>query len=226
MEKLAAAKILSLPQHPPLKEGDVVKIKGEEDVYVLLLEPLEDEPGAYRGLPFKGRHELVPVDLLVHEELIEEVVGKAHPLLVEIAREMEKTPVWSLKGEDEFVLTLRAIQLGSEYYLTEPWERVVVCKKATILITEGADLSSLKFSRFGEASVRELPSGELEVVLLAGTASFSGRVEVSPEGRVLSEEPPPVKVFVGDKELTLEDGEDLVLYARGDESLPEVRVLV
>jgi hypothetical protein len=224
MEKLTATKILSLPQHPPLKGGEFVKI--EEGVYALILEPLADEPGAYRSVPFKGTFEMVPVDLLVHEELIEGVVGKVHPLLLEIAREVKKRPVWVLgKEEDEeFLRRLMAIQWGSEFCLTEPWQRVVVCKKATILITESADLGLLKFSRFGKASVRELPSGELEVVLTAGTAYFYGGIEVLPSGDTIKKGA-PVKLFVEGEEVVLDQDEDLVLYVRGDESLPEVRVI-
>jgi hypothetical protein len=216
----------TLPTLPPLKGGEVVKIKEEEDVYVLLIQPLADEPGAYKGVPLRGRFELVPVDLLVHEELIEEVVGVAHPLLLEVARDAKKRPVWVLgKEEDEpFLRKLRAIQWGSEFCLTEPWQRVVCCRKATILITESADLGLLKFSRFGEASIKELPSGELEVVLEAGTTYFSGEADVLPDGRIIKKGA-PVKVFVEGEEVLLDEDEDLVLYVRGDESLPEVRVI-
>jgi len=217
--------LLNLPSLPPLKGGEVVKV--DEGVYALILEPLADEPSAYRSVPFKeGAFEMVPVDLLVHEELIEEVVGVAHPLLVEVAREVKKRPVWVLgKEEDEdFLRTLRAIQWGSEFCLTEPWQRVVVCRKATILISQEADLSLLKFSRFGEASVKELPDGRLEVVLTAGAAYFYGGTEVLPDGRIVKKGA-PVKVFVEGEEVLLEEDEDLVLYVRGDESLPEVRVI-
>jgi len=217
---------ISLPTLPPLKGGEVVKIKGEEDVYVLLLEPLADEPGAYKGVPFKGMYEMVPVDLLVHEELIEEVVGVAHPLLVEVAREVKKRPVWVLgKEEDEpFLRRLRAIQWGSEFCLTEPWQRVVCCRKATILISKETDTSLLRFSRFGKASVKELPSGELEVVLEAGAAYFSGETDVLPDGRIIKKGA-PVKVFVEGEEVLLDEDEDLVLYVREGEGLPEVRVV-
>jgi hypothetical protein len=217
--------LLSLPTLPPLKGGEVVKV--EEGLYALLLEPLADEPGAYRSVPFKERtFEMVPVDLLVHEELIEEVVGKAHPLLLEVAREAKKRPVWVLgKEEDEpFLRRLRAIQWGSEFCLTEPWQRVVCCRKATILITEKADTSLLRFSRFGEASLKELPGGQLEVVLQAGTAYFYGGIEVLPDGRIIKKGP-SVKLFVEGEEVVLDEDEDLVLYVRGDESLPEVRVI-
>jgi hypothetical protein len=217
---------ISLPALPPLKGGEVVKIKGEEDVYVLLIQPLDDEPGAYKGVPFKGTYEMVPVDLLVHEELIEEVVGRAHPLLLEVAREAKKRPVWVLgKEENEpFLRRLRAIQWGSEFCLTEPWQRVVCCRKATILITESADVSGLEFSRFGKASVKELPGGELEVVLHAGAAYFSGGIEVLPSGDTIKKGA-PVKVFVEGEEVVLEEDEDLVLYVREGENLPEVRVI-
>jgi hypothetical protein len=166
---------LSLPPFPPLKGGEVVKV--DEGLYALILEPLVDEPGAYRSVPFKeGTFEMIPVDLLVHEELIKEVVGRAHPLLLEVAREAEKLPVGFLRAKDDEVLRrVIAVQWGSEFCLTEPWQRVVVCRKATILINKEADLSLLKFSRFGEASLRELPSGELEVVLTAGAAYVSDR---------------------------------------------------
>jgi hypothetical protein len=217
---------ISLPTLPPLKGGEVVKV--DEGVYALILEPLVDEPGAFRSVPFKeGTFEMVPVDLLVHEELIKKVVGKAHPLLVEVAREAKKRPVWVLGSEENepFLRKARAVQWGSEFCLTEPWQRVVCCRKATILITESADISGLKFSRFGEASVKELPSGGLEVVLHAGAAHFNGRVEAGPNGRILLEEAPPVKVFVEDEEVRLEKGENLVLYVREGEDLPEVRVI-
>jgi len=203
--------LLNLPSLPPLKGGEVVKIKGEEDVYVLLIQPLDDEPEAYKGVPLRGRFEMIPVDLLVHEELIEEVVGVAHPLLLEVAREAEKRPVDFLRDkDDEFLRKVIAVQWGSEFCLTEPWQRVVVCKKATILISKEADVSLLKFSRFGEASLKELPSGELEVVITAGAAYFKGA---------------PVKVFVEGEEVLLEEDEDLVLYVREGEDLPEVRVV-
>jgi hypothetical protein len=217
--------LLSLPTLPPLKGGEVVKIKGEEDVYVLLIQPLDDEPEAYKGVPLRGRFEMVPVDLLVHEELIEEVVGVAHPLLLEVAREAEKRPVGFLRDkDDEFLRKVIAVQWGSEYCLTEPWQRVVVCRKATILITESAYLSGLKFSRFGEASLKELPDGRLEVVLTAGAAHFSGEADVLPNGGIVKKGP-SVKVFVEGEEVLLDEGEDLVLYVRGDETLPEVRVI-
>jgi len=217
--------LLNLPTLPPLKEGEVVKV--EEGLYALLLEPLADEPGAYRGVPFKeGTFEMVPVDLLVHEELIEEVVGKAHPLLLEVAREAKKRPVWVLgKEEDEpFLRRLRAVQWGSEFCLTEPWQRVVCCQKAAILISQEADLSGLRFSRFGRASVKELPGGQLEVVLTAGTAYFTGEDDVLPDGRIIKKGA-PVKLFVEGEEVLLDEDEDLVLYVREDESLPEVRVV-
>jgi len=217
--------LLSLPTHPPLRGGEVVKV--DEGLYALILEPLADEPGAYRSVPFKeGTFEMVPMDLLVHEELIEEVVGVAHPLLLEVAREAKKRPVWVLgKEEDEpFLRKARAVQWGSEFCLTEPWQGVVVCKKATILITESADISGLKFSRFGEASVKELPSGELEVALQAGAAYFYGGIEVLPSGDTIKKGA-PVKLFVEGEEVLLEEDEDLVLYVRGGEDLPEVRVI-
>jgi hypothetical protein len=223
MEKVS---LLTLPSLPPLKGGEVVKIKGEEDVYVLLIQPLDDEPGAFRSVPFKGMYEMVPVDLLVHEELIEEVVGVAHPLLLEVAREAKKRPVWVLGSEkgEELLRKLRAIQWGSEFCLTEPWQRVVCCRKATILITESADISGLKFSRFGRASVRELSDGKLEVVLQAGAAYFYGGIEVLPDGRLVKTGP-SVKVFIEGEEVLLDEDEDLVLYVREGEDLPEVRVI-
>ncbi len=91
-------------------------------------------------------------------------------------------------------------------------------------ITESADVSGLKFSRFGEASVRELPSGELEVVLHAGAAYFYGGTEVLPDGGIVKKGA-PVKVFVEGEEVLLEEDEDLVLYVREGEALPEVRVI-
>jgi hypothetical protein len=117
-----------------------------------------------------------------------------------------------------------AVQWGSEFCLTEPWQRVVCCRKATILITESADISGLKFSRFGEASLRELPSGELEVVLTAGAAYFNGRVEALPDGRIVKKGP-SVKAFIEGEEVLLDEDEDLVLYVREGEGLPEVRVV-
>jgi hypothetical protein len=209
---------LHLPKLPPLRGGEIVRV--EEDLYVLLLEPLADEPGAYRGVPLK-EWTPVPVDLLVHEDLIEDVVGRYFPALLQKARAMERRPVNFLRDKDEFLRKVMAVQWGSEFCLTEPWQRVVVCKKATILITERADLSLLRFSRFGKASVRELPDGKLEVVLEAGATYFSGRTEVLPNGRIIKTGP-SVKVFVEDKEVLLEEDEDLVLYVRGEESLPEV----
>ncbi len=215
---------ISLPKFPPLKGGEVVKI--EEGVYALLLEPLADEPSAYKGVPFKGTYEMVPVDLLVHEELIEEVVGVVHPLLLEVAREAKKRPVWVLGSEkdEELLRRLRAIQWGSEFCLTEPWQRVVCCRKATILISEEADLSLLKFSRFGKASLKELPGGELEVVLHAGAAYFYGETEVLPNGDIIKKGA-PVRLFVEGEEVLLDEDEDLVLYVREGEALPEVRVI-
>jgi hypothetical protein len=63
-----------------------------------------------------------------------------------------------------------------------------------------------------------------EVALQAGAAYFTGGHEVLPDGRVVKKDP-SVKVFVEDEEVLLEEDEDLVLYVRGDESLPEVRVV-
>jgi hypothetical protein len=211
---------LSLPSHPPLKGGEVVKVEG--GVYALLLEPLDYEPGAFDSVPLReGTLEPVPVDLLVHEELIEEVVGCATPLLLQEARERKG----HVSLRDRVLLRqVEAVQWGSEFCLTEPWQRVVVCKKATILITEGADLSALRFSRFGKASVKELPDGKLEVVLEAGTAYFTGGHEALPDGRIIKKGP-PVKVFIEGEEVLLDEDEDLVLYVRGDESLPEVRAI-
>jgi len=217
MEK---ASLLNLPSLPPLKGGEIVKVG--EDLYVLLLEPLADEPSAYKGVPLK-EWEPFPVDLLVHEDLIEEVVGWYFPTLLQKAREMERRPVSALGDKDEFLREVIAVQWGSEFCLTEPWQRVVCCRKATILITESADTSGLKFSRFGNASVKELPDGKLEVVLGAGAAYFYGGTEVLPDGRIVKKGA-PVKVFVEGEEVLLEEDEDLVLYVRGDESLPEVRV--
>jgi hypothetical protein len=214
-------KTLLLPTLPPLKGGEIVKVG--EDLYVLLLEPLADEPSAYKGVPLK-EWEPFPVDLLVHEDLIEEVVGWYFPTLLQKAREMERRPVSALGDKDEFLREVIAVQWGSEFCLTEPWQRVVCCRKATILITESADTSGLKFSRFGNASVKELPDGKLEVVLGAGAAYFYGGTEVLPDGRIVKKGA-PVKVFVEGEEVLLEEDEDLVLYVRGDESLPEVRVI-
>jgi hypothetical protein len=211
----------SLPYLPPLKGGEIVKVG--EDLYVLLLEPLADEPSAYKGVPLK-EWEPFPVDLLVHEEMIEEVVGSASPTLLQKARGLKRRPVNSLRDNDEFLRKVIAVQWGSEFCLTEPWQRVVVCKKATILITEGAGLSLLRFSRFGKASVKELPGGKLEVVLQAGAAYFTGGHEVLPSGRIIKKGP-SVKVFIEGEKVLLEEDEDLVLYVRGGEDLPEVRVI-
>jgi hypothetical protein len=214
---------LSLPSYPPLKGGEIVKVG--EGLYALLLEPLADEPEAYKSVPLrKGTYEIVPVDLLVHEELIEEVVGSISPSLLQIARGIERRPVDFLRDKDEFLREVIAVQWGSEFCLTEPWQRVVVCRKATILITEGANMSALRFSRFGKASVRELPDGNLEVALEAGAAYFTGGYEALPDGGIVKKGP-SVKVFVEGEEVLLED-EDLVLYVRGDEGLPEVRVVL
>jgi len=209
-----------LPSLPPLRGGEIVKV--EEGLYVLLLEPLADEPGAYRGVPLK-EWTPVPVDLLVHEDLIEDVVGWYFPSLLQIARGLERRPVSFLRDKDEFLRKALAVQWGSENCLTEPWQRVVVCKKATILITEGADLSALRFSRFGKASLRELPDG-VEVVLTAGAAYFTGGHDVLPDGGIVKKGA-SVKLFIEGKEVLLEEDEDLVLYVREGEDLPEVRVL-
>jgi len=220
MEKTS---VLKLPTLPPLKGGEVVKVEG--GVYALLLEPLADEPGAFRSVPLKeGTLEPVPVDLLVHEELIEDVVGRYFPTLLQKAQGLKKVPVCALRDKNEFLRKVMAVQWGSEFCLTEPWQRVVVCRRATILITEGADLSLLRFSRFGKASLRELPDGKLEVVLLAGAAYFTGGHEVLPDGGIIKKGA-PVKVFVEGEEVLLEEDEDLVLYVREGEDLPEVRVL-
>jgi hypothetical protein len=216
MEKV----FLNLPLFPPLKGGEVVKVEG--GVYALLLEPLDYEPGAFDSVPLReGTLEPVPVDLLVHEELIEEVVGCATPLLLQEAR--EKKGHVSLR--DRVLLRqVEAVQWGSEFCLTEPWQRVVVCRKATILITEGDDLSLLRFSRFGKASVKELPDGKLEVVLHAGAAYFTGGHEVLSSGRIIRKGP-SVKAFIEGEEVLLDEDEDLVLYVREGEDLPEVRVI-
>jgi len=215
---------LTLPIYPPLKGGEVVKVK-EEEIFLLLVKPLEDEPEAYRGVPLvktRGTLKAVPVELLIHEELIKEVVGRVSPDDLQRIRGGKRHPI----SEDwrEISPVLWGLHVGSEYCLTEPWQRVVVCKKATILISKEADISLLKFSRFGEASVKELPSGELEVALQAGAAYFSGRFEDLPSGDTIKKGA-PVKVFVEGEEVLLSEDEDLVLYVRGDESLPEVRVI-
>jgi len=219
MEKLLS---LNLPSLPPLRGGEIVKVG--EDLYVLLLEPLADEPGAYRGVPLvnKGTLKAVPVDLLVHEELIEEVVGRVSPEDLERIRGVKRHPI----NEDwrEISPVLWGLHVGSEYCLTEPWQRVVVCKKATILISKEADISLLRFSRFGKASVKELPDGNLEVVLQAGAAYFTGGHDVLPDGGIVKKGA-SVKLFIEGKEVLLEEDEDLVLYVREGEDLPEVRVL-
>ena len=219
MEKLLS---LNLPSLPPLRGGEIVKVG--EDLYVLLLEPLADEPGAYRGVPLvnKGTLKAVPVDLLVHEELIEEVVGRVSPEDLERIRGVKRHPI----NEDwrEISPVLWGLHVGSEYCLTEPWQRVVVCKKATILISKEADISLLRFSRFGKASVKELPDGNLEVVLQAGAAYFTGGHAVLPDGGIVKKGA-SVKLFIEGKEVLLEEDEDLVLYVREGEDLPEVRVL-
>ena len=218
MEKLLP---LNLPSLPPLKGGEIVKV--EEDLYVLLLEPLADEPGAYKGVPLK-EWTPVPVDLLVHEELIEDVVGWYFPSLLKIARELKRRPVSFLRDKDEFLRKVLAVQWGSEFCLTEPWQRVVCCRKATILISKEADISLLRFSRFGKASLKELPDGNLEVVLTAGTAYFTGGHDVLPDGGIVKKGA-SVKLFVEGEEVLLDEDEDLVLYVREGEDLPEVRVL-
>jgi len=218
MEK---ASLLNLPSLPPLKGGEIVKVG--EDLYVLLLERMDDEPSAYKGVPLK-EWEPVPVDLLVHEDLIEDVVGWYFPTLLQKARAMARRPVDFLRDKDEFLRKVIAVQWGSELCLTEPWQRVVCCRKATILITEKADISLLRFSRFGKASVKELPGGEIEVVLEAGTTYFTGGYDALPDGRIVKKDP-SVKLFIEGEEVPLNEGEDLVLYVRGDESLPEVRVV-
>jgi len=217
MEKLLS---LNLPSLPPLRGGEIVKVG--EDLYVLLLEPLADEPGAYRGVPLK-EWTPVPVDLLVHEDLIEDVVGWYFPSLLQIARGLERRPVSFLRDKDEFLREVIAVQWGSENCLTEPWQRVVVCKKATILISKEADISLLRFSRFGKASVKELPDG-VEVVLQAGAAYFTGGHDVLPDGGIVKKGA-SVKLFIEGKEVLLEEDEDLVLYVREGEDLPEVRVV-
>jgi hypothetical protein len=203
----------SLP-HLPLRGGEVVRLEG--GVYALLLEPLADEPGAFKSVPLKETLDPVPVDLLVHEELIEEVIGKASPSLLQKAQGMKKSPVWAMRDE-----TLMAVQWGSENCLTEPWQKVVVCKKATILITERADINALKFSRFGEASLRELPDGRVEIVLSAGAIYFTGGYDALPDGGIVKKGA-SVKVFIEGKEVLLKEDEDLVLYVREGEDLPEV----
>jgi len=211
---------LSLPSLPPLRGGEIVKVG--EDLYVLLLERMDDEPSAYKGVPLK-EWEPFPVDLLVHEDLIEDVVGWYFPSLLKKARAMDRRPVDFLR-KDEFLSKVIAVQWGSELCLTEPWQRVVCCKKATILINEKADTSLLRFSRFGKASVKELPDGNLEVVLESGAAYFTGGHEVLPNGGIIKTDP-SVKLFIEGEEVLLEEDEDLVLYVRGGEGLPEVRVV-
>ena len=201
-------------------------MKVGEGLYALLLEPLADEPEAYKSVPLrKGTYEIVPVDLLVHEELIEEVVGSISPSLLQIARGIERRPVDFLRDKDEFLREVIAVQWGSEFCLTEPWQRVVVCRKATILIADSAILSGFRFSRFGKASVKELPDGNLEVALEAGAAYFYGGYDTLPDGRIVKKGP-SVKAFVEGEEVLLREDEDLVLYVRGDEDLPEARVVL
>jgi len=212
---------LSLPSHPPLCGGEIVKVEG--GLYVLLLERMDDEPSAYKGVPLR---EWAPVlvDLLVHEDLIEEVVGRISPAILQIARALKRRPVNFLRDEDEFLRKVITVQWGSEMCLTEPWQRVVCCRKATILITEKADISLLRFSRFGKASVKELPGGELEVVLTAGAAYFTGGYDALPDGGIVKKDP-SVKVFIEGEEFPLNEGEDFALYVREGEDLPEARVI-
>ena len=212
---------IHFPSLPPLRGGEIVKVG--EDLYVLLLEPLADEPSAYKGVPLK-EWEPFPVDLLVHEDLIEDVVGWYFPTLLQKARALDRRPVNFLRDQDEFLRKVIAVQWGSEFCLTEPWQRVVCCRKATILITEKADIGLLRFSRFGKASLKELPDGKLEVVLHAGATYFMGGYDALPDGRIVKKGP-SVKVFVEGEEVLLDEDEVFVLYVRGDESLPEVRVI-
>jgi len=213
-----------LPYLPPLKGGEVVKVEG--DIYVLLLERMDNEPSAYKGVPLTVTGEPVPVEILIHEDFIKGVVGWYFPSLLQQARALERRPLDFLRDKDDkFLRELIAVQWGSELCLTEPWQKVVVCRKATILIAESAILSGFRFSRFGKASVKELPDGNLEVALEAGAAYFTGGYEALPDGRIVKKGP-SVKVFVEGEEVLLGEDEDLVLYVRGDEGLPEVRVVL
>jgi hypothetical protein len=202
---------ISLPSLPPLKGGEVVKVRGK-DIFLLIVEPLEIWPGAYSCVPFiKNRNkppgfETPPLKIFLHEELIEEVVDRVPLYYLEEVRGME---MHFVVGEDWRIITpvLWEIQKISNSYDEVEF---ISCRKASILITKEADISLLRFSRFGSASAKTLPDGSIEVVLYEGIAYFYGDavpVEVIENGEG--------DIFFGPFAIWVREGEDL----------PEVRVI-
>lgn len=199
---------LVIPHLPPLKGGEVVKVRGK-DLFLLIVEPLEIWPGAYSCVPLiKNMNqplgiETPPLEIFLHEELIEEVVDEVPLYYLEEVRGMKRHFV---VGEEWRKIT----PLLWEVQEMNPEEmEVLTCKRASIFISKEADISLLRFSRFGSASAKALPDGSIEVILYKGIAYFYG-------------ESSSVEVFRKGKRVSVE--EPFALWVREGKCLPEVRV--
>ncbi|MCI4453771.1 MAG: hypothetical protein JHC25_02355 [Thermodesulfobacterium sp.] len=203
---------LVLPSLPPLRGGEVVKVKGK-GVYLLLLKPLEILPGVYASVPFvnttEGDIATLPLEVYLDEELIEEVVARVPSDYLEKVQGSQRyfvdddwrviTPVlWEIQG------------MSAEYF--KEMLCPISCKKATIIISERCDFNLFKFSRFGRVSARKLPNGRLEVILQEGTFYFYGK-------RIR------VEVVQGSKRRITERGRFALCVEEGKD-LPEMRVVL
>ncbi len=209
---------LVLPSLPPLRGGEIVKVK-EKGLTFLLLEPWELCPDAYVSVPvLKNRNkplgiETLPLEVVLHEELIEGVIGRVPLYYLEQVRGVRRHPVRLDENWKEISPVLWEIQDVSFEAMHETFDergrfKIVDCKKATISIFKETVISLLRFSRFGSASLKVIPGGT-EIVLSSGTFYFYGRnipVEVVKNG----------EDFLFDK--------PFAVRVREGTSLPEVRV--
>ncbi|MFZ8861915.1 MAG: hypothetical protein ACO2PP_15630 [Thermocrinis sp.] len=146
--------------------------------------------------------ETPPLEIFLHEELIEEVVDEVPLYYLEEVRGMKRHFV---VGEEWRKIT----PLLWEVQEMNPEEmEVLTCKRASIFISKEADISLLRFSRFGSASAKALPDGSIEVILYKGIAYFYGESSV--------------EVFRKGKRVSVE--EPFALWVREGKCLPEVRV--
>jgi len=210
-------KSLTIPSLPPLSGGEIVKVKGV-GITFLLLKPWENCPDAYASVPvLKNRNkplgiEALPLELVLHEELIEGVIGRVPLYYLEQVRSVQRHFVrldedW--KGISPVLWELQDMSFGVMYEtFNESWE-MLSSRKATILISKEADDSLLRFSRFGKASARVLPEG-IEVVLSAGTFYFYGR-DI------------PVEIVKNGEDFLID--RPFAIRVREGKYLPEVRVV-
>jgi hypothetical protein len=208
---------LSLPSLPPLSGGEIVKVKGV-GITFLLLEPWETCPDVYASVPvLKNRNkplgiEALPLEVVLHEELIEGVIGRVPLYYLGQVRSVQRHFVrldegW--KGISPVLWELQDMSFGvMDETFNESWA-MLSARKATILISKEADLSLLRFSRFGSASARVLSEG-IEVVLSAGTFYFYGR-DI------------PVELVKNGEDFLID--RPFAIRVREGEDLPEVRVV-